>query len=297
MSKPEPGCKSYLNHEFLQSRSARVLRIICEFEEPLHRLRAQNVKETIMIFGSARAKSRELWQNDMDAALERLKTASDEDRPKIELDIEKLKKTEWICDNVDSTIELSRRLTEWAMDTYRSSKSVGAGHLSTTGEQKQSLMICTGGGPGLMQAANQGAAMVPGAKNIGMKITLPFEKNPNLYVTPELLFEFNYFFTRKFWMLYPCRALVVCPGGFGTMDELFELLALKQAKKIKMDIPIVLFGTKYWRDVLKLEAAVKYGTVSRRAYESLLYTDDVNEAFEFLTTRIVALRDAEEAQL
>eukprot|EP00300_Choanocystis_sp_HF-7_P014158 c18587_g1_i2.p1 GENE.c18587_g1_i2~~c18587_g1_i2.p1 ORF type:complete len:352 (-),score=75.66 c18587_g1_i2:85-1107(-) len=336
MSEEVPNpTKAYLNHEFLNSREARTIRIVCEFEETVRRLRQENVKETIMVFGSARARGREQWTKEVAAAEAKIadSAATDADKEKARANLNRLKQGEWMCEAVDSVELLCERLTAWAM-TYRSNPSVGGGFLATSkprthpienplaveaspntwaaaegaersakrrrtehGEDEQqggqTLMICTGGGPGLMEAANRGAAKVPGAKNIGMKITLPFEQRPNPYVTPKLCFQYHYFFTRKYWMLFACRALIVAPGGFGTMDELFELLTLKETKKIKVDIPIILFGKRFWNTVMNLKAAVKYGTIRQSHYDELFFTDSVDEAYEFVTRRIVELRDAE----
>jgi len=158
------------------------------------------------------------------------------------------------------------------------------------------LLICTGGGGGLMEAANKGAAQVSGAKSIGMGISLPFSPGVNPYVTPELGFEFHYFFTRKYWMIYPCRALIVPPGGFATLDALFELLTLKQTGKIKVDIPVVMFGKSYWNKLINFGALVKFGTIAQRDYDSLHFTDDVDDAFQYVTTRLMELRDAKKSE-
>eukprot|EP00300_Choanocystis_sp_HF-7_P027343 c32437_g1_i1.p1 GENE.c32437_g1_i1~~c32437_g1_i1.p1 ORF type:complete len:334 (+),score=70.46 c32437_g1_i1:39-1040(+) len=308
--KPE---KAYRNPRFINSREARTIRIICEFEETPQRLREENVKETIMFFGSARAKDRQQYAAALADAEQRLANArTDQEKASAEANLKRVHSSEWMCEVVETTIELSRRLTEWAMH-YRSNDVVGGGFLSKStadgrkrvtyedgrdgadeeAAPKQSLMVCTGGGPGLMEAANHGSSLVPGAKSIGMGITLPFEATLNPYVTPELAFEYHYFFTRKYWMLFPCRALIVAPGGFGTMDELFEVMTLKETGKIKIDMPVVLLGKQYWNKVLNLEAAVKYGTIKRSAYETLFFTDSVDEAFEFVTRRILELRESD----
>jgi uncharacterized protein (TIGR00730 family) len=136
-----------------------------------------------------------------------------------------------------------------------------------------------------MEAANRGAMQAKG-KSIGMNISLPFEQNPNQYQTPELCFEFHYFFVRKFWLFYLARALVIFPGGFGTFDECFELLTLVQTEKTDRYLPIVLYGSEYWDEVLNLEAAVKWGTISPQDLHLLHRFDDVDEAFAFLTSEL-----------
>jgi uncharacterized protein (TIGR00730 family) len=157
---------------------------------------------------------------------------------------------------------------------------------SSQHDANQSIVICTGGGPGFMEAANKGAASVKGARNIGMGISLPFECGLNPYVTESLAFEFHYFFTRKFWMVYHCQAIVVAPGGVGTFDELFEVLTLKQTGKIHKDLPVILFGKEFWTTVVNWESLVKFGTVSQKDIDDLYFTDDVEEAFQYVTQRL-----------
>ena len=147
---------------------------------------------------------------------------------------------------------------------------------------KGELVVCTGGAGGFMEAANRGAADVPGGRSIGMGISLPFESGLNPYVTPELAFEYHYFFTRKFWMAFHMQALVVAPGGFGTMDELFELLTLKQVGKMQRSLPVVLFGKEYWKSIINWEVIGKYGVINPAEVDELLFTDDVDEAFNFI---------------
>jgi len=152
------------------------------------------------------------------------------------------------------------------------------------------VFVCTGGGPGFMEAANRGASMVAGGRSIGMGISLPFETGLNPYVTPELAFEYHYFFTRKFGMAYYMQALVAAPGGFGTMDELFELMTLKQTGKMNRDMPIVLFGKRYWQTIINWQAIAEFGTISQKEVDDLLFTDCIDEAFTFITTRLEALQ-------
>lgn len=133
-----------------------------------------------------------------------------------------------------------------------------------------------------MEAANKGASRVPGSRNMGMGITLPFEEGLNEYVTDELAFEFHYFFTRKFWMLYHCQALVVAPGGFGTLDELFEVLTLKQTGKVQKNLPVILFGKEYWQTVVNWQALVEFGTIAQEDVDALFFTDDPQDALNHL---------------
>jgi len=257
--------KAYENSEFLNSVYARPIRILCEFQETYYRLKSKNVKNTILFFGSSRARSNEVWEKQYNTYKNLVK-----DNPKNKDYVFKLnviEKSKWLCIYYDMVYKLSKKLSLWSKNRYY-------------GKYK----ICTGGGPGMMEAANKGASDV-GLENIGMGITLPFEKGLNQYVSKHLAFEYNYFFTRKFWMSYPCKALVVAPGGLGTLDELFEILTLIQTGKT-LDKPIVCLGKEYWNDIINWKALSKYSTVSERDLDMIFFTDDVNDAFEYIIKNI-----------
>ena len=152
-------------------------------------------------------------------------------------------------------------------------------------QEDQKYVICSGGGPGIMVAANRGASEAEG-KNIALRISLPFENIPNPYVSPELDFEFHYFFTRKFWFSYLSKALIIMPGGFGTLDEFFEILTLIQTGKIKKSLPIVLFGKEYWNQLINFETLVEYGTINRKDLDLFFLTSSVDDAFEYITSSL-----------
>jgi uncharacterized protein (TIGR00730 family) len=162
--------------------------------------------------------------------------------------------------------QLARMLTEWSdqftNSTYR-------------------FVVCSGGGPGIMEAANRGAHEANG-KTVGLNIGLPFEQFPNPYITPELSFEFHYFFMRKFWFAYLAKALIVFPGGYGTMDELMELLTLTQTQKLAKKMTIVLYGSRYWKEIINFDALVKYEMISPEDLNLFQYADDPESAFEIL---------------
>jgi len=295
--------KAYQNEDFLMSREGRTIRIICEFEETLKRLRANEIEGTFLFFGSARAMYRSDWDLEMKFAKEKLaKATDDETRQQQENKLIRLRKTEWLCEYMEKAEELSRRLTVWAKseqvtslcgpDAPKGGNALRAPNLGCLTEDKQSsgnsqhFVVSTGGGPGLMEAANRGADKVPGARSAGFAISLPFEKGLNPYVTPELAFTFHYFFTRKYWMLYPCKALIACPGGFGTFDELFESVTLKQTGK-KAPFPIVLIGKDYWRDAINWKFLADKGVISPAEVDSMLFTDDIDEAFDHITSAII----------
>jgi hypothetical protein len=239
--------KAYKNLDFLNSKDARTVRILSEYLYPKAQLEEEKVTNTIVIFGSARAPSPE-------------ELGSKEERSK------NLKLAEYY----EATRILSKRLTEWSKNLNH---------------EDQKYVICSGGGPGIMVAANRGASEAEG-KNIALRISLPFENIPNPYVSPELDFEFHYFFTRKFWFSYLSKALVIMPGGFGTLDEFFEILTLIQTGKIKKNLPIVLFGKEYWNKLINFETLVEYGTINRKDLDLFFLTSSVDDAFEHITSSL-----------
>jgi len=301
-----PTVKSYNSAPFMQSPDARTLRILCEFQEPACRLRYHDVRGTILCFGSARS----MGQAQYDKTLADLQTklaeaANDEEKEALTSKITNFKKVEWMCKYVDYTEELAKRLTQWNRECKEVKQAFNESIDFLTGapipersgkESEQPLLVTTGGGPGIMEAANKGAAAVPGATTIGMGISLPFEKGLNPYVTNSLAFEFHYFFTRKYWMMYSAKALIVGPGGFGTMDELFELMTLRQTGKVD-DLPIVLLGSNYWKSVVNWQAMADFGVISQREVDRLFITDDVDEAYEFLCKEILKNAQAKAARM
>jgi uncharacterized protein (TIGR00730 family) len=152
-------------------------------------------------------------------------------------------------------------------------------------EEDQKYVVCSGGGPGIMKAANRGANDA-GAKSVALGISLPFENEPNPYVSSELNFEFHYFFTRKFWFSYLSEAFVIMPGGFGTLDEFFEILTLIQTGKIKKDLPIVLFGEDYWTSLINFETLVDYGVIDKKDLDLFFITSSVEDAYKYLTSKL-----------
>ena len=247
--------KAYEDMRFLESKDARALRILAEYLEPLSRFERHEVRDTIVFMGSARLLSREAAE----AALAEAKAAGSgvkEARTAFELST-----------YYEAARELSHRLTIW-------SKKLD--------HDERRFVVCTGGGPGIMEAANRGASEAKGL-NIGLTISIPNAEFDNAYVSHELHFHFHYFFMRKFWFVYLAKAVVLFPGGFGTLDEFFEMLTLVQTQKLKKRMPIVLFGAKYWNEVLNLEALVKYGTISPGDVELFHQTDSVDEAYDIIT--------------
>tara|TARA_B100000315_G_scaffold260208_2_gene319984 strand:- start:4470 stop:5327 length:858 start_codon:yes stop_codon:yes gene_type:complete len=255
--------KAYKNEEFLSSRDARSLRIQAEYLEPETRFENFNVKDTIVFFGSARTKSRRQAKKALRDA--RSSGASSKEIAKAERDLK-------MSRYYEEARELAKQLTEWSKD------------LSEEGGEHR-FIICTGGGPGIMEAANRGASEAKGI-NIGLNISLPFEQHDNPYITHHLGFEFHYFFMRKFWFVYLAKVIVVFPGGFGTLDELFEVMTLDQTGKLTKPIKIVLYGEHYWRDIINFEALAEYGTISPQDLDMMYITDSIGEAFDYITTEL-----------
>src|SRR6267142_5757353 len=259
---------SFLNTEFLKSPAARAIRILSEYLEPAERLRRARIRDTIVFFGSARSPSPEeaaqrLAQVDQEAA--RTGAVPAELRARAEAAVK-------LARYYRDAVELARRLTEWSK--------------SLTGNRD--FIICSGGSGGIMEAANRGAVLA-GGKTIGLNIQLPQEQSVNSYIPRELVFNFHYFFMRKFWFVYLAKALVIFPGCYGTMDEFFEVLTLIQTSKPRKVMPVVLFGTEYWDEVINFDAFVRWGTVSAKELQIFYKTDSVDDAYKYLTTKLEEL--------
>ncbi|HCX87730.1 MAG TPA: TIGR00730 family Rossman fold protein [Gammaproteobacteria bacterium] len=241
--------KAYKSTRFLDSADARLLRIVSEFIEPQSRFERNDIEDTIVFMGSARAPAPD--EDDVPQRASRTSSA-------------RMRAAYQACR------ELARRLTVW-------SKNLPEDH--------RRFVVCSGGGPGIMEAANRGASEAGGI-NIGLGISLPHEQANNSYITRELSLEFHYFFMRKFWFAYMAKAVVFFPGGFGTMDELFEILTLLQTGKIRKHLPIVLYDKPFWREAINFETLIKHGTISEDDLNLFLLTDSVDEAYEHLTAQL-----------
>jgi hypothetical protein len=257
---------AYQDREFLDSEEARPLRILAEYLEPLRRFRAQNVQDTVVFFGSARIHSRE----DAEQALERLeRRVSVRDVAHDDHLARGRKAVEWSRYYEDAR-QLARMLTEWTQ---------------TLTSPYYRFVVTSGGGPGIMEAANRGAHE-GGGKTIGLNIRLPHEQGPNRYITEGLHFEFHYFFMRKFWFAYLAKALVIFPGGFGTLDEMFEILTLMQTEKLAKQIQIILYGSEYWDGILKLEPMAEWGAISGSDMHLVQRADTPKDAFALLQAHL-----------
>src|SRR5436190_20647839 len=259
---------AYLNQAFLESADARPIRILAEYLEPLRRFKEQKIQDTIVFFGSARVDSRERATR----ALRTLRARGVQDADEhYQTELNKSRRAlEW-ARYYEEARELARLITAWSR---------------TLPSENHRFVITSGGGPGIMEAANRGAREA-GGKTIGLNIRPPFEQGANPYITEGLHFEFHYFFMRKFWFAYLAKALVVFPGGFGTCDELFEILTLVQTDKLSKHIQVILYGSEYWDQVLNLGPMAEWGAIADSDMELLNRANTPQEAFEKLRSHLI----------
>jgi uncharacterized protein (TIGR00730 family) len=263
-SKLTPAALAYENESFVNSPDGRILRILAEYMEPLARFRREQIQDTVVFFGSARFRS--------SAAAHENLTELDK---KTGLQVPDERKTALASVDMARYYEDSRRLafllTQWSIQIPA---------------RRHRFVVTTGGGPGIMEAANLGAQEA-GGKTIGLNINLPFEQNPNPHITPALNFEFHYFFMRKFWFAYLAKALVIFPGGFGTLDELFEILTLAQTQKLAKKILVIIYGSEYWKRLINFDAMIDAGTIAAADLDLFRMVDSPEEGFEFLRDGLV----------
>ena len=272
-----PAPLAYFNTDYLNSPDGRILRILSEYAEPLSRFRREKIQDTVVFFGSARFASLSEAEKKLiilekpgsanpaapeQQAMERIEA----DRDALQALLVRAHAGVEMARYYEEARKLARMLTEWT---------------KTLPGKRHRFVVTSGGGPGIMEAANRGARDA-GGKTIGLNIRLPFEQFPNPYITPELNFEFHYFFMRKYWFAYLSKALVVFPGGFGTLDELFEILTLAQTQKLAKKILVIVYGKEYWNRVLDLDVMVESGTISPEDLKLFSFADSPEEAFELL---------------
>jgi hypothetical protein len=285
---------AYENSNFINGPDGRSLRILSEYWEPLARFRREKVQDTVVFFGSARFASLDAAQNKL-ALLEKpgaARPAPADEQPigeivtyvdelealtgvdehgELALNVKRARAAVEMARYYEEARQLSRMFTEWSMSIP---------------SKRRRFVVTSGGGPGIMEAANRGAYEA-GGKTIGLNIRLPFEQMPNPYISPELNFEFHYFFMRKYWFAYLAKALVVFPGGFGTLDELFELLTLAQTGKLAKKIIVVVYGREYWNRVVNFRALADWGAISPRDMDLFHFADTPQEGFEILRENLV----------
>jgi len=247
---------AYENPEFLNSPDGRILRMMSEYVEPLARFRREQIQDTVVFFGSARFLSSEEANKNM----QELHAQSDESQQNL------ARAAVDMARYYEDARRMAHLLSEWAAQIPA---------------RRRRFVVTTGGGPGIMEAANRGAREA-GSKTVGLNIRLPFEQYPNPYITPSLNFEFHYFFMRKFWFAYLAKALVIFPGGFGTLDELFEILTLAQTQKLAKKILVVIYGRDYWERLIDFQTMIDAGAISARDLELFKVVDTPEEGFEYL---------------
>lgn len=268
--------KAYDDSDFLNGHDARPIRVLCELMQPESRLKEQQVDNTIVFFGSARPKPSALAEEDLTAFENSLPVESERTEEQI-AELQKLISIKNLSKYYDQAVELSKKLTNW----------------SENNPENEKYYICSGGGPGMMEAANRGAKEV-GGKSIALGISLPFEQGVNSFADPDLSFEFHYFFLRKFYFLYHAKAIVVFPGGFGTMDELFETLTLAQTNKLHKKMPVFLYGKEFWDGLINFDHFIKWGVISPGDVNLFQIVDDVDDAFSKITASLSSSSQAED---
>jgi uncharacterized protein (TIGR00730 family) len=252
---------AYENEAFFRSPDGRILRMLAEYQEPLARFRREQIQDTVVFFGSARFQGRKIAAEMLAAVGEKSATPQ-----QLEHDLKRAQANVDMARYYEDARQLAYMLTKWSI---------------TIPARRHRFVVTTGGGPGIMEAANLGAHEA-GGKSIGLNIQLPFEQHPNQFITPSLNFQFHYFFMRKFWFAYLAKGLVIFPGGFGTMDELFEILTLAQTEKLAKKILVIIYGSQYWNKIINFQAFVDAGTVSQQDLDLFKIADNPEEAFEFL---------------
>ncbi len=268
MKQPSKTKLAYLDTPFVESTPARPLRILAEYIDPLTRLQRVGVADTIVMFGSARLLPRKVALAQLDRTRRSLGRRRDADA---RARIRQARNTLEMSRYYEEARQLAGRITAWAL---------------TLGERPRRFVICSGGGPGIMEAANRGAVEA-GGKTIGLGIELPHEQEANPYISSELNFKFHYFFMRKLWFAQIAKALIVFPGGFGTMDELWEMLTLMQTGKLGRHHLVLIYGRRYWDRVLNWREMVRWGTINEREAALLEFADTVDEAFERVKAALV----------
>ncbi len=267
---------AYENPGFLNSPDARILRIMAEYQEPLSRFRRERIQDTVVFFGSARFRALDVAAANFELLAN---TGSREPAPEQPASLEEVEHGK----TTGQRLRLAGAAIEMA--AYYEDARILAYKLATWAKSlpgpRHRFVVTSGGGPGIMEAANRGAYEA-GAKTIGLNIKLPFEQQPNPYITPSLNFDFHYFFMRKYWFAYLAKALVIFPGGFGTLDEMFELLTLAQTNKLAKKITTIIYGSAYWKSVINLDVLAEKGAIAHDDLKLFRFVDTPEEAFEIL---------------
>jgi uncharacterized protein (TIGR00730 family) len=268
----QPLRKAYNDPEFLNSPEARIIRIMSEYIEPTTRFEKYNIQGAVVFFGSARIVAPEQADREVAAMERQVAQASGERLRLAQTTLDALRLKQLTSRYYADAVELSRRITAWGIERMKV-------------DHQKKFIVCTGGGPGIMEAANLGAHLA-GGESIGLNISLPFEQMPNQYISATLNFEFHYFFMRKLFFMNLANAVVIFPGGFGTLDELMEVLTLIQTRKVQKYVPLVLYGSDFWNEVINLERMAELGVISPEDLNLFHRTNDVDDAFAYLTSKL-----------
>lgn len=266
MAKNLKNHKAYEDLDFINSTNGRTIRLLSEYLEPKARFKKHKIMDTIVFFGSARLMSK----RDAQTALNKIQSSNPKTTPNFGKQLRIAQRAFDMSRYYEDAVELSRRLTEWSMN------------LETSANR---FIVCTGGGPGIMEAANKGAKKA-GGYSIGLNISIPFEQFVNKYVTKDLSFEFHYFFMRKFWFAYLSKALIVFPGGFGTMDELFEILTLIQTEKIRKKLALIIYDEKYWKSIINFDNLIYEGVISESDLKLFHFCNNIDDAFTIVKNHL-----------
>ena len=267
MDHLEKAPKAYHNLDFMNSPFARPVRLLTEYIEPYARMKYVDIKDTIVFFGSARILPEEQAQKDYEDVKKRYNSGKKNNKltKKIKDELFIAEQHLQMSKYYEDTVELAYLITKWSKKLKKGNKFV----------------ICSGGGPGIMEAANKGAHKAKGL-SMGLNISLPFEQYPNKFITPELNFEFHYFFMRKFWFAYLAKAIIIMPGGYGTLDELMEVLTLVQTNKLRKKMSIVIYGKEFWDKIINLDVLVETNMISKADLNLFKFANTPQEAFNYL---------------
>jgi hypothetical protein len=267
---------AYENPDFVNSPDGRILRIMAEYQEPLGRFRRERIQDTVVFFGSARFRALDVAAANFELLANTGSREPAAEQPASFEEVEHGRAS-------GARLRLAGAAIEMA--AYYEDARTLANMLATWAKSlpgpRHRFVVTSGGGPGIMEAANRGAYEA-GAKTIGLNIKLPFEQMPNPYITPSLNFDFHYFFMRKYWLVYLAKALVIFPGGFGTLDEMFEILTLAQTQKLAKKITVVIFGAAYWKSVMNLDVLAEKGAIASADLSLFHFADTPEQAFEIL---------------
>ncbi|MFP4368571.1 MAG: LOG family protein [Candidatus Kapaibacterium sp.] len=272
--------KAYDNQEFIHSSDGRIIRILSEYLYPEQYFRKYGIRNTIVVYGSARSFSEEDYQTELQFLEKKWNNATVEEKELLKKEMALLKNKHIITQSYTDCVDMSEMLAKWSMKLPKDKR----------------FYICSGGGPGMMEAANRGAQRAK-SPTIGLNISLPFEQAPNSYITPDLNFEFHYFFMRKFWFVYLCKAIVAMPGGFGTLDEIMELLTLIQTQKITRPIPIILYNSQFWKKLINFEFLVDMGMIAKADLDLFVFADTPEEAYEYLKKKLTRLHKLPDVEI